>query len=98
MLRNGKLEKFQLPPEVKIFKWPALCTDDTVYICKDDKKPAESLTGNDYTRIDLKVSSCVWFGWTLFAVHKDKLFALGKEGPKRLIAKLPTATFEVNVC
>lgn len=100
VLRDGRLVPFRLPREAKIINWPVICTSDTLYYITANHKPEDLSPQEDFEIFEYSISSCVWFGWTLFAVIEDGLYALSvvksDEGTsklnKRKIMRLPNSS------
>ena len=87
---NG-FDEFVLPLNIQIARWPALVTPDTVYIYPDfsSNTQFEKPDINKFIKIQQKVTSCVWLGWTLFAVVGRTIIAIQRTGVVRVIAQLP---------
>ena len=90
-IKNNQLIPFSLPKDVSIIRWPALCMKDEVYICKNNTDLYEKLTTVDFVSIEASVTSCCWLAKTLFAVENRKVLALGMDGSKRLVERLPNS-------
>lgn len=90
-IKNNQLVHFSLPKDVSIVRWPALCMEDKVYICKNNTELYEKLTTVDFVTIEASVSSCCWLAKTLFAVENSKVLALGMDGSKRVVDRLPNS-------
>ncbi|OHT15801.1 hypothetical protein TRFO_13810 [Tritrichomonas foetus] len=91
-VKNGQLIHFRLPQNVTIIQWPALCTKNNVFICRRETDAFEELTVDDFTFISASISSCCWLAKTLFAVENRNVLALGINGSKRIIDRLPNTT------
>lgn len=95
-IRNNKLIDFEAPKYIKIIQWPALCSEDKVYILKNDIDELETIKINDFVCIDESVTSCCWLARTLFAVDGRKVLAFNQKGQKRLIDILPNAMCTIS--
>ena len=92
-LRGTNFLPLRIPSNITIFKWPALCTTDAIFLYQPESKPADQSTPDDFKRIEKKVTSCVWLAWTLLAVNEKNVYAIGRDGSSKLVEHLPnTAT------
>lgn len=93
-ISNNSLIGFILPQNIKIICWPALCTSDRLFICQNDDGNYENLEPPDYVVLEnCEISSCCWLAYTLFAVEKRIVYAIGINGRKRPLESLPN-----NLC
>ena len=95
-LRGTNFTPFRLPSQLTIFKWPALCTADSIYMYQPEQQPADQSTVDDFLCIDQKVTSCVWFAWTLVAVYQNKVYAIGRNGKARVVEDLPNSAIAIT--
>ena len=88
-INNGNLIQFRLPQNVNIIQWPALCTKNIVYICNNQTEKYEELRVDDFNCVNASITSCCWLANTLFCVEKRKVLAIGRNGSRKVVERLP---------
>jgi len=91
---NQKLKTFSIMPGVTVFNWPALCTNDYVYICQK-AMPFGDVSLKDFIQVEAKVSSCVWFAWSLFAMIGSSLVKINTKGKVSQFWKTPNESYSI---
>lgn len=98
-VQNGTLSTFNLPRNITIFAWPAVCTTDSIFIYSKEKEkvPVAQINHKDFIFIRDSISSCCWLGNTLFAVEGNRAISIHPDGSKNSILSLPNNMCHLSV-